>query len=303
MTNLIQNDLTGKIALITGGTDGIGRQTAKGLAQRGASVVVVGRNATKGQATVELVRDAVPSAKIEFIQTDLSLMSEVRRLADEFRRRYDRLDVLIHSAGVILGKRELTAEGIEKTFAIDYLSRFLLTNLLLDLLKASVPSRVINIAAAGMTIGKLDFDDILGERKTGGMRALGQAQYANDVFTVELARRLRGTGIATSVLNPGGVDTDIRREMPRLLSFVMGMLMRPLIQTPQQGAEAPLLLATAPEYADVQGGLFQKFRKFKQIQPSAKISDPEQAKRLWEVSEQLTGLDKSSLVQAEKAVR
>jgi retinol dehydrogenase 12 len=302
MVNFIQNDLTGKVALVTGGTDGIGRQTAKGLAQRGATVVVVGRSAAKGQTTLQFIRNAVPSAKIEYIQTDLSLMSEVRRLADEFRHRYDRLDILIHSAGVILSKRELTAEGIEKTFAIDYLSRFLLTNLLLDLLRSSAPSRVINIAAAGMNTGKLDFDDLLGKRKTGGMKALGQAQYANDVFTLELARRLRGTGIATSVLMPGGVDTDIRREMPKLLSLAMSVLMRPLIMTPEQGAEAPLRLATEAQYANVEGAMFQKLRKFKQIQPPAKVSDPALASRLWEVSAQLSGLAKANPFQAEQAV-
>jgi NAD(P)-dependent dehydrogenase (short-subunit alcohol dehydrogenase family) len=281
------SSMSGKVALVTGGTDGIGKHTAIGLAQLGAEVVIVGRSAEKGANVLKELQAAHPAGKGEFIQADFSLMREVRRVAEIVRARHNRLDLLIHSAGVINTRRILTDEGLEMTFAVDYLSRFLLTNLLLDRLQASAPARIINVAASGGGLGSIDFEDLQGERRIGGMRGLGQAQFANDVFTLELHKRLQGTGVSVMALHPGAVDTGIRRELPRWINFLLGIVAKPFAMTPEQGAQAPLYLATAPELANVSGALFQRTKR---LTPSAKTLDPELGRKLWEVSEALTNM-------------
>lgn len=282
----MNSSLNGKVALITGGTDGIGKETALGLAKLGVELVLVGRNEQRGQSAVNYIKTKVPAAKVEYLQADLSLMSEVTRLASTFKTMYSHLEFLIHSAAVINTKRLITAENLEATFATDYLSRFLLTNLLLDTLKASAPARIVNIAASGMNFGTIKFAELYPEPKISGFRALAQAQLANDVFTIELGQRLEATGVTVVAMHPGAVDTNVRQNFPRLVNLLLGFVMKPFALTPQQGAEAPLLLATAPQFLQVNGGLFKRLR---QIPPSLKVSDPALRRKLWDFSSRVSG--------------
>ncbi len=279
-----ENNQAERTALITGGTAGIGKETAVKLARDGYTVVIVGRDLQRGDKALHDIRDRSKNNHITYLQADMSLMHDVRRLAETFCKAHKRLDVLIHSAGVIHTKRILTAEGLEATFATDYLSRFYLTNLLLDLLKATPFSRIVNVAGAGSGMGKIHFDDLLGARQIGGMRGLGQAQFANDVFTVELARRLQGGSLTVNVLHPGAVDTDIRKEFPKLMNVLLGTIFKPFAMTSEQGAEAPYYLATSPEVKSITGGLF---KRKKHISPSKSTLDPIVAKQLWDTSEKL----------------
>ena len=271
-----------KIALITGATSGIGKALAIRLAEDGYTLVLVGRNVERGKTVQKTAREMGVDA--HFMTADLSLMSEVKQLAETFRQQHDHLDLLVHSAGIILTGRELTHEGLEATFATDYLSRFYLTELLMNELRASPAARIVNIAAAGSGMGTLHFDDLLGDRKIGGMRGLGQAQFANDVHTIELARRLRDTSVTVNVMHPGAVDTAIRRELPGWLNGLMRLLMFWAVMSADEGAEAPYYLATSPEVAGISGGLF---KQKEQITPSEKTADPTLGKRLWQTSEQL----------------
>jgi NAD(P)-dependent dehydrogenase (short-subunit alcohol dehydrogenase family) len=282
-------DLDGEVALVTGGTDGIGEATATGLARRGATVVIVGSTAQKGRDAASRMATETGNADIEFLQADLSLMSEVRRLADRFRTEYDRLDMLIHSAGVIHGDRTVTDEGLEASFVINYLSRFLLTNLLLDRLEASAPSSVVNIAyAGGNSADKLRFDDLQGADTFSGKRALDQAQVANDLFGLELADRLDGTGVSVSVVNPGLVDTDIRQQGApwyiRMVDYVLWFLKR----SPNEAAETPVYLAADPAGRALTGRFFGPNREEKPV--PQELRDAELRERLWRVSEELTGV-------------
>lgn len=280
-----ETSLRGKVALVTGGSGGIGRFVAAGLAERGATVIIVGRDEARGRSAVATMAQATGNA--HFFRADLSLLSEVRRLTLHLLTNYSRLDLLVHSAGFVAAQRRLTAEGHEINWVTNYLSRFLLTNLLLERLQESAPARVVNIAAPGVS-GSIDFGDLAGERKIGGLKGLTQAQFANDVFTVELARRLHGTGVTATAVNPGLVDTDIRCDFPPLVRGLMWLAFRPFLHQPEKAAEAPLQLATAPEYERANGGLF---KQTKQITPSQAVQDRSLGQQLWEVSSQLCQVD------------
>ncbi len=281
------NDLRGKVALITGGTRGIGRATAEALAERGATVVIVGRNQQAGDGALQSLR--VKGTMADFIPADLSLMADVRRVAETFRRAHPRLDILVHSADVLLSKRQTTAEGLEVSFATNYLSRFLLNNLLADLLVASAPARVIHVAAAGFP-GALKLDHLPPPPELSSFAGHNVGQRANDVFGVEWAARLVGTGVTINIMNPGMVDTDIRRRAPsgKLLMRAVELLLKPVTKTPARFAQRVLALATVPEYAGVSGRLWGANGKRLPIRPA--VSDPHTRKQLWAISERLTGL-------------
>jgi len=280
-------ELHGKAALITGGTRGIGRATAEALAARGAAVVIVRRNRQAGETAGQAVRANGGTA--EFIAADLSLMDDVRRVVETFRRAHSRLDILVHSADVLLSKRQTTAEGLEVSFATNYLSRFLLNNLLQDLLVASAPARVIHVAAAGFP-GALKLDYLPPPPELSSFAGHNLGQRANDVFGVEWAARLVGTGVTINIMNPGMVDTEIRRRAPsgKLLMRAAEWLMKPVTKTPAQFAQRVVDLATAPEYAGISGQLWGANGKRLPIRPA--ISDPHTRKQLWTISERLTGL-------------
>src|SRR4028119_1944429 len=191
-----------KVCLITGATSGIGKATAMGLASMGASVVMVGRDRGRGEAAMADIKENSGNASVGLMLADVSSQEEIRRLADEFKEAFPRLDVLINNAGVFRSKRITTADGIEMTFAVNHLAYFLLTNLLLDVLKASAPSRIVNVASGEQRNGAIDFDDLQGEKRYKGAKAYSQSKLATVLFTYELARRLERTGGAANRRHP-----------------------------------------------------------------------------------------------------
>jgi len=276
----------GKTALITGGTSGIGRATAVALAALGADVVVVGRNPQRGEAAVEEIKAQGHSDSVELMLADLSVQSEVRRLAEEFQERYDRLDVLANNAGLVQSKRTETPDGIETTLAINHLAPFLLTNLLLDRLEGSVPSRVITVSSEAQRWGKMDFEDMQSRRTYRGFPVYGMTKLANIMFTHELAERLNGTGVTATCLHPGSVGTNFGQNNrgPMALFF---RTFKPFMRSSEKGADTLVWLASSPEVDGVSGKYY--FDR-KEIEAQKVAYDPAARRRLWEISEELTGL-------------
>lgn len=290
-------DLGGQVALISGGTDGIGKATATKLAEDGATTVLVGSTPSKGRAAVEDITTETGNDDVEYLQANLARVAEVERLAETVRSAFARLDVLVHTAGIVPYEQEITADGIERSFAINYLSRFLLTTRLEDRLREGGPTRVVNVAAAGQnTVDKLDLDDLRGDRlftdPTGsdrmvkGQGALEQAQVANDLFSIELADRLAGAGVGVSVVNPGAVDTDIRlkanegwRKADEKIRSEDGVL------PPEQVAETIRQLATVTEPTTTNGRFYGPDGA--EIEVPDGVADPDLRARLWERSDEL----------------
>lgn len=283
--------MNNKVVLITGATNGIGRVAALELAKMGARVVIVGRSREKTEAVRQEIQAAGGSA--DSLLADLSALDEIRRLAAEFRARYDRLDVLLNNAGAIFARRQTTADGFEMTFALNHLSYFLLTNLLLDVLKASAPARIINVSSDAHRSAQMNFDDLQHEKSygMGGFQAYGRSKLANVLFTYELARRLAGTGVTANALHPGFVATGFGRNMPGLMNRVMGIMHR-FALTPEQGAQTLIYLASSPEVEGMTGKYFDKNRP---VRSSPASYDEAAQKRLWDISEWLTGLQPASV--------
>lgn len=290
-----------KAALVTGGTDGIGRATANKLAARGWTVVLVGSNAQKGEKAAQAMTAETGNEAVTFMQADLSLMKEVRRLAGAFKEKHGRLDALVHSAGVIHSERGVTEEGLEASFAINYLSRFLLTNLLLSRLKASAPARVVNVAyAGGNSADALDFGSLQSEKEFGGMKALNQAPVANDLFGLELAERLEGTGVGVAVVNPGLVATDIRRKADPWFMRLIDYALFFMVQTPEESTETPVWLAADADLAAMNGRFFGPKREEKAVPDE--LRDPALRERLWRASAELSGLRAGATASPDAAV-
>lgn len=278
-----EQTLSGKVALLIGGTKGIGRATAFELAERGATVVVVGRNRAAGEAAVgTLGRHAA------YIQADLSLLAEVRRLAATFQQHYDRLDLLIHTADVLAYRRKETSEGFELSFVVNYLSRFLLNGLLLDLLKASAPARIIHVAAAGIPL-KLNLNNVPPGRSLSSFRGHNIGQMANDLYGVEFAKRLQGTGVNINIMNPGMVGTDIRRNSfgGDFLEPILRRIFASTLTSPEQFAQHVLRLVIAPERADWNGQLIDS--KGNALSIPEHVVNAQRRLTLWAKSEALTG--------------
>jgi retinol dehydrogenase 14 len=282
------SDMRGATVLVTGGTGGIGLATATGLAGLGARVGIVGRSAARLQAAEGDVRRSVPAAQVDRFEADLSSQAQVRRLAAEVRKTYPRLDVLVNNVGGYWAHRHVTPDGLEHTFALNHLAPFLLTHELLDLLVASAPARVVTVSSGAQSMGRIDLDDLQGERAYSGQRAYNQSKLANVLFTYELARRLEGTGVTATVLHPGVVRTSFGREDSRRWMRLMLPVVRPFMKTPEQGAETPIHLASSPELAGVSGAYFADGRAKK----SSKASyDRDLAFSLWEASSALVGVE------------
>jgi NAD(P)-dependent dehydrogenase (short-subunit alcohol dehydrogenase family) len=275
-----------KVCLITGATSGIGKATAMGLANMGASVVMVGRDRGRGQAALAEIKEGSANASVDLMLADLSSQQEIHRLADDFKEAYPRLDVLINNAGVICSKRVTTADGIEMTFAVNHLASFLLTNLLLDLLKASAPSRIVNVASGEQRNGIIDFNDLQGEKGYKTAKAYSQSKLATVLFTYELARRLEGTGVAVNCLHPGVVGTNLGSGVSGVFGFTVRAL-TPLMKSSEKGAETSIYLASSPEVEGLSGKYFVKKAEAR----SSDVShDQRLARRLWEVSAELTNV-------------
>ena len=277
--------MSGKVCLVTGATSGIGRVTARELAQMGATVVAVGRNRQKGDETIAEIKRRASSDKVEFMQADLSSQESIRGLAEAFTDKYDQLHVLVNNAGGVFSKRETTVDGLEMTFALDHLAYFLLTDLLLPVLEQSAPARIVNVSSAAQGSGKINFDDLQGAKRYSGWRAYGQAKLANVLFTYELARRLQGAGVTANCLHPGVVATGFAQNNSGALQALVkaGQI---FAISPEKGAETSVFLASSPQVEGVSGRYFANKKERK----SAKQSyDESVARRLWNVSVELTG--------------
>jgi NAD(P)-dependent dehydrogenase (short-subunit alcohol dehydrogenase family) len=263
---------TDATVLVTGATDGLGKRVALELADRGATVLVHGRSRERCEAVLEEVRGGTGSEGARYYLADLSSLSEVRRLAEQILSKHDRLDILVNNAGVIAREREETVDGVELTFAVNYLAHFLLTNLLLPLLLGSAPARIVNVASAGQS--PVDFRDVMLKRGYSGMKAYTQSKLAQVMFTFELAERLRGTGVTVNALHPATLmDTKMVRETFGHAS-----------STVQEGTEAVVRLAASPELEGVTGRYFDGTRAARADQQAY---DTEARKRLWALSEKL----------------
>jgi retinol dehydrogenase-12 len=282
------DEMADKVVLITGATNGIGKAAAWRLTRMGAHMVIVGRNASKTADVARELRAQSGNRQVDMIVSDLSLLSGIRRAADTFRERYDRLDVLVNNVGALFMRRQLTADGLEATFALNHLSYFLLTNLLLEPLRASDGARVISVSSdAHRSARGMDFEDLQGERSYNGFRAYAQSKLANILFSSELARRLEGSGMTSNSVHPGFVNSGFGKnnDGPLMLLF---RVFSPLVgRTPEQGAQTVVHLASAPDVAGISG---QYFVDMKAVSPSSAAQDSQQAGRLWAVSEEMTGL-------------
>jgi len=275
--------LQGKVCLVTGANAGIGKETVRELARQGATVVMVSRDAERGQAALEEIQAQHRAASLALIQADLASQEQVRHLAAQFLARYARLDILIHNAGLLKRRRELTADGIETTLAVNHLAPFLLTHLLQETLRASAPARVITVASEAHKIGRIAWKNLQAERGYYGLRQYGVTKLMNILFSNALAERLQGTGVTSNSLHPGVVDTGIGREAP----VWAGWFLRPVAISTTQGAATPLYVATAPELETVSG---RYFKECKEAQPSPRARERATAEKLWEISARLTQL-------------
>jgi NAD(P)-dependent dehydrogenase (short-subunit alcohol dehydrogenase family) len=281
----IKVDMTGKTCLITGGNSGIGKATALGLARMGANVVMVSRSKEKGEAALAEIIAKSGNRNVELMLADMSSQDSIRRLASDFKAGHGKLHLLVNNAGVYLTRRTTTVDGLESTFAINHLGPFLLTSLLLDLLKASVPSRIVNVTSDAHNGAKVHFEDLQGEKKFSGWQAYGQSKLAMILFTHELATRLDGTGVTVNSAHPGVVRTNFANNNG-LVTFGF-RLMRPFFIGPATAAKRILYVATSPDLDGVNGKYFTKMHEVKSSQESY---EADSAKRLWQISEQLTKL-------------
>ncbi len=278
--------MEGKVVLITGGTSGIGRATAAALAAMGAEVVLSGRSRERGEAALVEIRRASGNDKVSLMIADLAVQAEVRKLADDFKERHERLDVLVNNAGLIRSTRTETPDGVELTLAVNHLAPFLLTNLLLDLLRESAPSRIVTVSSEARRGAQIDFDDLQSERRYRAFPVYGMTKKANILFTYELAERLKGTGVVASCVHPGGVNTSFGDDnrSPGILLF---RAFKPFMRTPEQGADTVVYLASSPEAGEMNGRYLMDRREVTPAEPR----DGAAQRRLWEVSEELTELE------------
>jgi len=275
----------GKQFVITGATSGIGLAAARALAARGARLAIVARDEGRASAAAASISASGGGAPVDVLLADLAAQTSVRGLAAEILRRWPRLDVLVNNAGAVFSARRLTADGVEMTWALNHLAPFLLTNLLLDQLKASAPARVITTASDAHRGARLRLDDLDGARSPAslGFARYGESKLANILFTAELARRLEGTGVTAACFHPGVVRTNFNRNNGPLMNLGM-TLIGPFVRSPERGAETLVWLAESPE---VTAGGYYFDRKLTTPSPAAR--DMESARRLWEASEARVG--------------
>jgi retinol dehydrogenase 14 len=280
--------MTGKICAVTGANSGIGKETALGLARMGARVVLVCRSRARGEAALEEIKRESGSPEVDLLTADMSSQASVRAVAEQIRQKYYRLDVLINNAGGVVRTRKLSAEGIEMTVAANHLGAALLTLLLLDLLKASAPSRIVNVSSEAQRRTRFDMNDIQFERrKYSGFGAYGQSKLLMNAFTFELARRLAGTGVTVNCLHPGVVATNIWGADPSFIFKLIIAIVRPFMLKSKEGAAASLYLATSPDVADVTG---EYFVKSKPAASNPLSRDPKVAAEIWKWTEKMIGV-------------
>jgi NAD(P)-dependent dehydrogenase (short-subunit alcohol dehydrogenase family) len=272
-----------KIVLITGGNSGIGKATAIGIARSGATVIIACRSKERGTQAVLDIKKASGNNNVDLLLVDLASQKSVRAAVADFKSSYNQLHVLINNAAVFLGKREETEDGLEKTFATNYLSHFLLTNLLLDTLKASAPARIINVASKHFGI-KVNFDDLQTKQNYSFMKAVGPTKLEMIMFTRELAKKLEGTGVTVNCLHPGLAKSNLLKDIPALPRILFTLIST----TPEKCAETSIYLALSPDVENVSGIYFEKK---KDVKPGENASNPDNNRRLWEVSMELAKLN------------
>ena len=277
------NSLKDKTILVTGGTNGIGLVTARELARMGAHVTIIGRNAEKCAAVAREIETSTGNP-LEYIVADLSVLGEVRKAARVFREKHTQLHVLVNNAGGMFTQRRLTPDGYEYTFALNHLAYFLLTTLLLDLLKAGAPSRIINISSNAHENAKIDFGNLQGEKRYIGLEAYGQSKLANLLFTYELARRLEGSRVTVNAVHPGVVATGFARNNGPIYNIGTWIAGQLFFRKPGQGAQTSIYLASSPEGESVSGKYFVDCRP---VESKPQSHDRAAAERLWQISEEM----------------
>jgi len=284
--------LEDRTCLVTGATSGIGLETALGIAREGARVLIVGRDPVRGEAARERIAKQSGNDRVELLLADLASLAEIRRLGAAVKARCDALHVLVNNAGLVNMNRQLTVDGLEATFAVNHLAYFALTLELLDLLRASAPARIVNVASDAHRFGSIDWDDLQSERRYRGlpfvaaMRVYGSSKLLNLLFTRELARRLEGSGVTANCVHPGAVSTRLGTNNGSVGKLVTGLL-RPFMLSPAAGAETSIFLASSPELSELSGRYFTRKRE---AACSRAAQDDAAARRLWDVSVELAGL-------------
>ncbi|MFX1585954.1 MAG: SDR family oxidoreductase [Promethearchaeota archaeon] len=276
--------MEGKICMITGANSGIGKATALGLAEMDARIVMVCRNKERGESAQQEIIEETGNKSVDLLICDLSSQEQIRKLVSEFKQKYQNLHVLINNAGIVLSKRMLSVDGIEMNFAVNYLAPFLLSNLLIDVLKMSAPSRIINVSSGVHKTASMDFDDLQGEnKKYGAFKNYGVSKLALTLFTYELSRRLEGTRVTVNAVHPGVVRSNLGRDQS---AFSRGF-QKTFFKSPRKGAATSIYLASSPDVEGITGKYFIK----KQPKKSSNESyNEEYAKRLWEISAEMTNL-------------
>ena len=279
------NEMQNKVVMVTGATNGIGIESAKVLAGMGATVIGVGRNPQKCADAAAQIARTTGNSKVEFLVADLSMQAQVRQVAETFKRKYNRLDVLLNNAGGYFSRRETNKDGQEMTWALNHLNYFLLTDQLLDVLKASAPARIVNVSSGAHSMVKgINFDDVEYRQGYSGWTVYGQSKLANVMFTYELARRLDGTKVTATVLHPGFVATGFGHNNGGLMRTGMNVIQKIAAKRPEQGAETSVYLASSPAVEGVTGKYFSSKKETKSS--AASLGIPAQ-QRLWELSEQM----------------
>ena len=286
MEQVHSGPMAGRTVLVTGGSGGIGRATALGLAIMGAHLAITGRDRERTESAAREIRTA-GGGEVDVVVADLSSQSEVRRLSDEILQSLSRIDVLVNNVGGYWHTRHLTADGLERTFALNHLAPFLLTNLLLERLKQSASARVVTVSSSAHRSGRIDFDDLQGQRSYSGARAYSQSKLANLLFTYELARRLQGTTVTANALHPGVVRTAFGAEDASTVQRLFTPFVRPFLKSPAAGAATSIHLASAPDLAQVTG---RYFANSKPKTSSTRSHDEAAATRLWQLGADLVGL-------------
>ncbi len=276
--------MEGKICIITGANSGIGKATAIGLAMMNATIVMMCRSKERGEEVQKEIIELTGNKKVDLLLCDLSSQESIRKFVSEFKSKYQKLHILINNAGVMLSKRVISVDGFEMNFAVNYLASFLLTNLLLDVLKKSAPSRIINVSSAAHRMAKMDFDDLQSEkRKYRLFKIYGISKLALMLFSYELNRRLEGTSVTVNTVHPGVVNTNLGQDQS---SFSKGFA-KLFFKKPEKGAETSIYLASSQEVEGITG---KYFAKKQQKQSSEESYNEDYAKRLWELSTDMTQL-------------
>jgi NAD(P)-dependent dehydrogenase (short-subunit alcohol dehydrogenase family) len=281
------HELDGKVILVTGATAGVGEVTARALAGMGATLVLVGRDPEKCRRVADQIQAKTGNPGVSYLVGDLSAQADVRRMAGEFKQQFSRLDVLVNNAGAFFLARRESADGIEMTFALNHLAYFLLTNLLLEVLVASAPARIVSVSSAAHGGAQLNFEDLENKKGYQGWRAYSQSKLANLLFTHELAHRLDSKGVTANALHPGFVASDFAKNNLGIFKGVYSLVQKLVAIRPEAGAQTSIYLASSPQVQWVTG---QYFDKKQAVESSPAAHDGEAARRLWEISARMTGL-------------